>query len=284
MKILGKVAAVIAILLVFASIKVFGKLAVKTYNQSKVEVTIEKTLLETSRQINAQLPTMVDKETRLDSTMCLGKQLHYKYTMINVSENDIDKEAFKNEITSMLVKNQCNNDSMVKMLKLGVEYFYIYFDKNGSLIAAINISKNNCGPESQHVKLTPVDYDPFASNQAKQKPSFKSVDEELAYMNANLPAAQLSNASGEPGRDAYVKMLDSYISDGTPAVRLQAVADPAFVTFLNLNDKSTGRLIRDIAEEADRKQDALRMSQVYKSFFTWKKARPSFVDPFATNK
>jgi len=86
-------------------------------------------------------------------------------------------------------------------------------------------------------------------------------------------ARQAPPVSSEPSRDAYLKMLDSYISDGTPAVRLQTIADPAFVTFLNLKDKNTGRLIRDIAEEADRKQDAATMSDVYKAFYKWRQQR-----------
>jgi hypothetical protein len=79
------------------------------------------------------------------SLICLGKTMHYKYTMVNLSENNIDKASFRNEITAMLVKDQCNNDKTVKVLKMGVEYYYTYFDKNGALIATTNISKKNCG-------------------------------------------------------------------------------------------------------------------------------------------
>jgi hypothetical protein len=148
MKTLGKVAAIIAVLLAIIFAKGIGKMVGKyiaeNYSQGEVEGAIEKKLLETSKQINAQLPIMADKETRVDTTMCIGKQLHYKYTMVNFSENDIDKVAFKNNITEMIVKNSCNNDDVVKMLKMGVEYYYNYFDKNGTFIASIKISKENC--------------------------------------------------------------------------------------------------------------------------------------------
>jgi hypothetical protein len=60
------------------------------YNQGKLEGAIEEILMETSKQINVQLPIMVDKETRLDTTMCVGKHMSYKYTMINLSEKDIE--------------------------------------------------------------------------------------------------------------------------------------------------------------------------------------------------
>lgn len=155
------------------------------------------------------------------------------------------------------------------------------------------------------------------SNNGRQRPAFKSVDEELAYLNANHPSHQTQQkpafnnedealaylnanqqpagtaqqspsaakeSSRNPDRDAYLQQLDALISDGTPALRLQTVKDPAFVTFLSMNDQRTGRPIRDIAEEADRKHDAVLMSEVYKSFLTWKKTRPPFVDPYAINR
>jgi sensor c-di-GMP phosphodiesterase-like protein len=149
MKTFGKVMAVIAILLVIIFAKGIGKMAgkyaVDNYNQGELEGAIEKKLLETSKQINAQLPIMVDKETRADITMCSGKHLIYKYTMVSLSEKDIDKIAFKNEIKSMLVKNQCSNEDMVKMLKLGIQYDYIYHDRDGNLLATGNVSKTDCG-------------------------------------------------------------------------------------------------------------------------------------------
>jgi hypothetical protein len=88
---------------------------------------------------------MADEETRLDTTMCIGKEMHYKYTLVNFSENDLDKMALKNDLTEKMVKNFCNNDDVVKMLKAGVEYYYNYFDKDGISIITIHFSKENCG-------------------------------------------------------------------------------------------------------------------------------------------
>ncbi len=149
MKTLGTVAGIIGLLIVIAfagSIgKIIGKSTVKNYEQGKADGAIEEILIETTKKINSQLPIMVDQETRLDMTICYGKQMHYKYTMVNCAENELDKEAFQNEMATVLVKNQCNNENMVKMLKMGITYYYNYFDKDGILIATIKISKKNCG-------------------------------------------------------------------------------------------------------------------------------------------
>jgi len=106
---------------------------------------IEKLLIEGSKKINAQLPTMVDAETRLDTTMCIAKQMHYKYTMVKTTANRIDKNAFTKEARSILVNNQCNTDNTLKLLKMGVSYHYMYQDKDGKIISTIKINKKDCG-------------------------------------------------------------------------------------------------------------------------------------------
>ncbi len=149
MKTLGKIGAVIGLLIIIALAsaigKNIGKSAVKNYEQGKIDGAIEEALLEASQQINKQLPMMVDSETRLDVTMCAGKHVAYKYTMINVSETEIDKIDFENKIKAQLVKNQCSNENTIKMLKMDVRYNYTYLDRNGILLAAININKSHCG-------------------------------------------------------------------------------------------------------------------------------------------
>jgi len=149
MKTFGKVMAVIGVLLVIVFAKGIGKMVgkstVDSYDQGKIEAAVEQKLLDTSKQINAQLPMMVDSETRLDTTICAGKHMAYKYTMINLTEKDIDKIAFEKEIKTMLVKNQCNNENMIKLLKMGIQYNYMYQDRDGILLATININKRHCG-------------------------------------------------------------------------------------------------------------------------------------------
>ena len=145
----GKAAGIVVLLIAVVLIGSFAKTVVKSKfkerEQGKTDRAVEELLEDTAKNISRQLPIMVDPNTRLDMVICNGKQMHYKYTMINYSENKLDKEAFKNEATSTLSKNQCNNKKMVELLKMGVEYYYIYFDKNGNLITTIQISKKNCG-------------------------------------------------------------------------------------------------------------------------------------------
>jgi hypothetical protein len=113
--------------------------------QSNKEKEIEKLLLLTSKKINEQLPMMVDVSTRLDMTAAIGNQLLYKYTMIKVAVNNINKDAFSREMRAMLVTNQCNNENTLKLLKYGVLVHYEHYDKNGIIISTTKISKKDCG-------------------------------------------------------------------------------------------------------------------------------------------
>lgn len=105
---------------------------------------IAQLLVETSRKVNAQLPIMIDKDTRLDTTIALGKQLYYKYTLVNVSVDEIFAKDFIDRLEAMEKYNHCNNKDMTTMLKLGVVYFYIVSDKNGRLVGQIKISAESC--------------------------------------------------------------------------------------------------------------------------------------------
>jgi hypothetical protein len=149
MKTLSKVIAIIAVLLAILFAKGVGKMVggytVGQFDNGSAESEFKKTLTETAKQINSQLPMMVDSETRMDAVMCVGNQLHYKYTLINYLEKDIDKAALKNELSKKLIKDSCNNDNIIKTLKVGVEYYYNYFDKDGLSVMSLHLSKKECG-------------------------------------------------------------------------------------------------------------------------------------------
>ena len=105
---------------------------------------IAQMLADTSRKVNAQLPMMIDKETRLDATIATEKQLYYKYTLVNFSTDEIFAESLIERMEATQANNHCNNKDMSTMLKLGVVYFYIVSDKDGKLIGNIKISAESC--------------------------------------------------------------------------------------------------------------------------------------------
>ena len=106
------------------------------------DLFIHSTLIKISRQINSQLPVMIDNETRLDTTIVIGKNLFYKHTLINVKKEELDGNKLSDELRRNLKNSICSNENIMKMLSLGIIYNYLYFDKAGVLITSVNINKN----------------------------------------------------------------------------------------------------------------------------------------------
>lgn len=122
-----------------------GESKSQSSDRNNREKELENKILQTAKQINSQLPIMVDKETRLDTVIATGKQFHYKYTMVSLTEKEINKKEFLSYAKSHLVKNHCGNDDIKKMLKVGVSYDYVYQDKKGNLIGSVIIKRDSCG-------------------------------------------------------------------------------------------------------------------------------------------
>lgn len=115
-------------------------------NSNKAAVSddaIEKMLLETSKGMNKNLPVMVDSETRADITLVIGKQFHYKNTLVNLSKKEIDTAVISNQVNK-IAATHCNDEKKKELLRLGITYHFTYLDKNGDLVSTSIISIKNC--------------------------------------------------------------------------------------------------------------------------------------------
>ena len=125
----------------------FGMSARENYRPSNSDNEIEAVLLETVQKTNSQLPVMIDPDTRFDTALCVGKQVHYKYTLVRLLEREIDKEEFRDRLSRGLTRSMLADEGMVAILSKGVEYLYMYFDREGTPIATITISEKNLALE-----------------------------------------------------------------------------------------------------------------------------------------
>lgn len=107
--------------------------------------SLESVVAENSRKLNQSLPIMVDSETRFDTTLAVGMQMHYKYTLVNLVSDDLDITSFRKEVEMTLIKSQKADKNAMLMLKAGLVCFYDYFDKDGALITQIRVDGSICG-------------------------------------------------------------------------------------------------------------------------------------------
>ena len=106
----------------------------------------EKQLAVVAAEISKRAPMMVDSETRLDRvTAGPGKQLNYLNTLITVSADEIDPDAFRDALVPMVKESTCKNDGIHKLFEAGITVNYVYSGKDGVEILRFPLTPEDCG-------------------------------------------------------------------------------------------------------------------------------------------
>ncbi len=109
--------------------------------------SIEKHLMNEVNEANKSLPVMIDKDTRMDSTLSKGKNLYYVYTMINLNSSDVSISRLNSFLVmkkKQIIKFSCSEKNTLFLLNYGAVVHYLYNWKNGEHMRTIRISKNDC--------------------------------------------------------------------------------------------------------------------------------------------
>lgn len=99
---------------------------------------MDKELVKVSSDMNKTLPMMLDKDTRLDTTVPgPGKRLTYVNTIVNYELAQIDTVAMRKILTPNILSNYKTQKDMESFRKQGVVLRYQYKDKNGVYLIEI---------------------------------------------------------------------------------------------------------------------------------------------------
>ncbi|WP_448670455.1 hypothetical protein [Pseudoxanthomonas mexicana] len=140
--VLGAIGSVVVMLVAMA----FGKVAGRAAVDAIYEPDLDKVLVETASKMNATLPMMVDKETRLDTTLGgPGKEFTYFYTLPAYASKDLDPAAVQRAIEPLVRSSVCGNQDMKSMFKVGVTARYIYRANDNVEVARLSITPADCG-------------------------------------------------------------------------------------------------------------------------------------------
>ncbi|MGD2092893.1 MAG: hypothetical protein PVH61_42415 [Candidatus Aminicenantes bacterium] len=105
------------------------------------ESSLNKNLLEASNKINKHCPIMINKDSKLDTTLVLpGRILEYKITLINHKVEEINTGELKKTLSLQLKNYAKTNPNMEELRKNKVTLIYYYSDKNGKYVTRIKIS------------------------------------------------------------------------------------------------------------------------------------------------
>lgn len=105
----------------------------------------ERGLNQLAAETNKQLPRKLDETTQLTHVNALPRIIVYEYTVVDDVART-DHNAFAAAAREGLVRENCGNPQLRdRFLKYGVSLRHSYSDRQGVLIASIDITPADCG-------------------------------------------------------------------------------------------------------------------------------------------
>lgn len=135
-----EVITIVALGLVFVS----QSYADKKYS---LQQQLNKVMMQTVSDLNADLPMMVDKITRLNNTIYVSNELHYNYTITDGSldyMSDSNKELFKLHMMKQGLGGYCHNPDVSFFRDYGISWVYNYTDSKDKWVLAVKMSPQDC--------------------------------------------------------------------------------------------------------------------------------------------
>ena len=105
----------------------------------------KKYLLDMVNNINKSVPVMIDKDTRLDTTMSIGtNNVTYQYTMINLTKSHwTNISETKRVMQNQMEQINCQDEKSI-VRQFGVTMVYKYRDMNYVPILETKVDKEIC--------------------------------------------------------------------------------------------------------------------------------------------
>lgn len=97
-----------------------------------------------AKQMNNQIPIMVDDETQLTSCLVAGKTINIFYKLINFKASEVNADEIQKHVWEQKNYNACKDKSTRQLIDMGVIYFFTYFDKDDRLITRVSLDKYKC--------------------------------------------------------------------------------------------------------------------------------------------
>jgi hypothetical protein len=120
---------------------VLGTYGYHALTGSNPDASFDRVMMKEADELNKTLPMMLDKETRLNTTMAgPGNRFTYAFTVVNYTKEQLDSARFVALVRPGIVATYKSNDKMRLMRERGTELHYQYSDKNGVFLTDIVVS------------------------------------------------------------------------------------------------------------------------------------------------
>ena len=129
---------VLVIIICIASVGKFCQAFIEGYSGGVQSVSEE------LKELNRDLPKLIDDNTRLDYVTEMDKDIHFNLTLVKYLISDLDLTELQIMLTTRIRTIACNDTSLKPLLNKGKKMVYQYYDKTGRPAIIITISKSDC--------------------------------------------------------------------------------------------------------------------------------------------
>jgi hypothetical protein len=128
----------------FLIVEEYSEMQVVSNCKEVNSIALDEFMEMTKKSMGAQLPAMIDEQTRLDEVNVIDKVLQFKYILIKSEKEKIDPEEFSKIMKPVLIKQSCMDPSLRMLIDQGASISFSYKDKNSDLVKEIVIARDSC--------------------------------------------------------------------------------------------------------------------------------------------
>ncbi|MCA9402710.1 MAG: hypothetical protein KC897_02920 [Candidatus Omnitrophica bacterium] len=96
------------------------------------------------RNLDPQLPLMVDADTRLDEVVIQNDTFQYSYTLVNDRASELNLDAFIEAMDPLLIAQSCTVPSLRILVDQGATLSFFYRDSGGEPFIEMTVSGEQC--------------------------------------------------------------------------------------------------------------------------------------------
>lgn len=105
-----------------------------------------KQLQKEAEKINATLPQMISKEIQIIRVVARNyNELALVNKTLFYEASDLDITTMESALKPQTLRSLCSDPDVLEMMKRGISYTYVYFDKTDKYIGEFTVTPGDCG-------------------------------------------------------------------------------------------------------------------------------------------
>jgi len=105
-----------------------------------------KQLQKEAKEINATLPQMISKEIQMIRVIARSyNEIALVCKTLFYQVSDLDITTMESALKPQTQRSLCSDPDVLEMMKRGISYTYVYFDKNDKYIGEFTVTPGDCG-------------------------------------------------------------------------------------------------------------------------------------------